>query len=107
MLCVHLFQYDANYVGTVLPKEVTFCNLNNNINDSFLRDMCKSHGLIDDVSVYYHPKTRRHLGIGTVLYHISQGSHSSRNVLEFFFDFPRSGKSWKIFRFWKVLDIKA
>ena len=61
-----LFQYDANYVGTVLPKEVTFCNLNNNINDSFLREMCASHGVIDDVKIYYHPKTRRHLGIGKV-----------------------------------------
>jgi len=60
------FQYDANYVGTVLPKEVTFCNLNNNINDSFLRDMCKRHGVVDDVAIYYHPKTRRHLGIGKV-----------------------------------------
>jgi len=60
------FQYDENYVGTVLPKEVTFCNLNNNINDSFLREMCKSHGVVEDVTVYYHPKTRRHLGIGTV-----------------------------------------
>jgi len=60
-------QYDANYVGTVLPKEVTFCNLNNNINDSFLREMCKSYGVVDDVTVFYHPKTRRHLGIGMVM----------------------------------------
>jgi len=64
---VGLLQYDANYVGTVLPKEVTFCNLNNNINDMFLREMCKSYGVIDDVTIYYHPKTRRHLGIGTVM----------------------------------------
>lgn len=60
------FQYDEHYVGTVLPKEVTFCNLNNNINNSFLRDMCKNYGVMEDVTVYYHPKTRRHLGIGTV-----------------------------------------
>ena len=55
-----------NYVGTVLPKEVTFCNLNNNINDTFLHEMCGSYGVVDSVAVYYHPKTRRHLGIGTV-----------------------------------------
>ena len=60
-------QFDENYVGTVLPKEVTFCNLNNNISESFLRDMCKNFGgVIEEATVYYHPKTRRHLGIGTV-----------------------------------------
>jgi len=91
------FQYDENYVGTVLPKEVTFCNLNNNINDSFLREMCKGDGVVEDVSVYYHPKTRRHLGIGKVT-----ASHRVPTP---------PGKSWRALDFlckmsrpWKVLE---
>ena len=59
-------QYDQYSVGTILPKEVTFVNLNNNVNQAFLRDMCKGIGNIEDVIIYYHPKSKRHLGIGMV-----------------------------------------
>lgn len=53
-------------MGTILPKEVTFVNLNNNVNQTFLRDMCKGFGDIEDVIIHYHPKSKRHLGIGMV-----------------------------------------
>ena len=61
-----LSQYDHNYVGTPPPKEVTFTNLNDNINKDFLENMCKGFGTIEEVRIYYNPKTRKHLGIGKV-----------------------------------------
>ena len=59
-------QYDIYYVGTPLPKEVTFTNLNDNINSNFLEDMCKGFGNIEEVQIFTHPKTRKHLGVGRV-----------------------------------------
>ncbi|XP_064619680.1 histone-lysine N-methyltransferase SETD1B-like [Lineus longissimus] len=67
-LPVPKFKYDANYVGQPLPKEVTFTNLNDNINRNFLEDMCKQFGTIDEVKIYYHPKSKRHLGVGKVVF---------------------------------------
>ena len=60
------FQIDSNYIGQIPDKEVTFTNLNDNINKSFLQDMCKAFGKIEEVKIYHHPKTRKHLGIGKV-----------------------------------------
>lgn len=59
-------QVDQNYVGKILPKEVTLTNLNNNINVSFLQDMCKAFGDIRKSIIFYHPKTKKHLGIAQV-----------------------------------------
>ena len=61
-----MFQYDEYYVGLILPKEVTFCRLNDNINQNFLFDMCKSFGNVEECNIYYHPKTKKHLGLGRV-----------------------------------------
>ncbi|ESN99077.1 hypothetical protein HELRODRAFT_67343, partial [Helobdella robusta] len=54
--------------GTILPKEVSFFNLNNNVDVPFLTDICKFAGSIEDVKIYLHPTTKKHLGIGSVLY---------------------------------------
>ena len=61
------WQYDHHYVGTPPPKEVTFTNLNDNINKDFLENMCKGFGTIEESRIYYHPKTKKHLGIGKVI----------------------------------------
>ena len=60
------FQYDQNYVGVPPPKEITLTNLNDNINRDFLANMCKGFGTMEEVKVYYHPKTKKHIGIGKV-----------------------------------------
>ena len=60
------FQYDEYYVGKPLAKEVTFVNLNDNINQVFLEDMCKGFGTIEEVKIYFHPRTKKHLGVGKV-----------------------------------------
>ena len=61
-----MFQFDEYYVGTILPKEVTFTNLNDNINQNFLLDMVKGFGPVEECKIYYHPKTKKHLGIAKV-----------------------------------------
>ena len=53
-------------MGTILPKEVTFTNLNDNISDKFLRDMCKVFGTVEEARVFFNPKTKKHMGIGKV-----------------------------------------
>ena len=61
-------QYDEYFVGKPLAKEVTFANLNDNINQNFLEDMCINFGTIEEVKIYYHPRTKKHLGVGKVKY---------------------------------------
>ena len=53
-------------MGKILPKEVTFKNLNDNISHKFLEDMVKGFGSVEECRIYYHPKTKKHLGIGKV-----------------------------------------
>ena len=60
-------QYDQYYVGTILPKEVTFTNLNDNIQQQFLRDMTARFGNIEECKIFYHPVTKKHLGIAKVM----------------------------------------
>ena len=54
-------------MGTPPPNEVTFTNLNDNINKDFLENMCKGFGKIEEVKIYYNPKNKKHMGIGKVL----------------------------------------
>ena len=65
---INSLQYDEYFVGKPLAKEVTFANLNDNINQNFLEDMCKNFGAIEEVKIYYHPRTKKHLGVGKVKY---------------------------------------
>ncbi len=49
-----------------MAKEVTFTNLNDNINQKFLESMVKDLGVIEEIKIYYHPKTKKHLGVAKV-----------------------------------------
>ena len=49
------------------PKEVTFAKLNDNIRESFLTDMCKKFGDLEEVEILYNPKNKKHLGIAKVV----------------------------------------
>lgn len=57
---------DENYVGIPPPREVTFVNLNDNINSDFLLSMVKDLGRIDECSICYNPQNGKHLGIAKV-----------------------------------------
>lgn len=67
-LPVPKFKLDRCWVGVIPAKEVTFRNLNDNITKTFLTDMCKRFGEIDDCRIYYDRQTKKHLGLGTVIF---------------------------------------
>lgn len=62
------FQVDEWYVGNVPPREVTFSRLNDNVRESFLTNMCKIYGNIEEVEIFYNPKNKKHLGIAKVVF---------------------------------------
>jgi len=57
------------------PNEVTFTNLNDNINKEFLEKMCEPFGKLEDAKIYYNPKNKKHMGIGKVSYIISPSNY--------------------------------
>ena len=59
-------QVDAQYVGAVPPRELTFSNLNDNIDEDFLRKMCSKYGQLDQVKIYIHGETRKSMGLAKV-----------------------------------------
>ncbi|XP_071945453.1 uncharacterized protein [Antedon mediterranea] len=62
------FKFDKYYIGEVPPKQITFTNLNDNVKERFLRDLCDKFGIIEDVNIMHHPKTNKHLGLATVTF---------------------------------------
>ncbi|CAH2007526.1 unnamed protein product [Acanthoscelides obtectus] len=67
-LPVPRFKIDVNYVGAPPSIEVTIFHLNDNIDKQFLRDMLLKFGEIEELFIYYHPITNKHLGIGRVVF---------------------------------------
>ncbi|KAM3611138.1 uncharacterized protein V6R79_013970 [Siganus canaliculatus] len=67
-LLVAKFKVDEFYVGPVPPKEVTFSRLNDNVRETFLTDMCKKYGNIEEVEIFYNPKNKKHLGVAKVVF---------------------------------------
>uniref|UniRef100_A0A4Y6F0I5 [histone H3]-lysine(4) N-trimethyltransferase n=1 Tax=Brachionus koreanus TaxID=1199090 RepID=A0A4Y6F0I5_9BILA len=67
-LPVPSFKVDKYWVGPVPAKEVTFANLNDNIDQKFLHEMCTKFGDIAECRIYYHPKTRKHLGLAKCIF---------------------------------------
>jgi RNA recognition motif-containing protein len=49
-------------------KELTFANLNDNIDSKFLESMCAKFGELVECRIYYHPRTKKHLGLAKVLF---------------------------------------
>ncbi|KAG8238891.1 hypothetical protein J437_LFUL015176 [Ladona fulva] len=62
------FKIDANYVGEPPPLEVTICNLNDNIDKAFLTDMVQKFGAVEELFIYFHPVTNKHLGLARVVF---------------------------------------
>ena len=62
------FKHDQYWVGPIPAKECTFVNLNDNIDKAFLEEMCAKYGEIIDAKIYYHPKTKKHLGLAKIVF---------------------------------------
>ncbi|CAF4680554.1 unnamed protein product [Rotaria sp. Silwood1] len=80
-LPVPKFKLDRCWVGTIPAKEVTFRNLNDNITKIYLTDMCKRFGEIDDCRIYYDRQTKKHLGLGTVIFKTTKSARECVNAL--------------------------
>ncbi|KAI1291695.1 Histone-lysine N-methyltransferase SETD1 [Halotydeus destructor] len=68
------FKIDSNYVGPPPALEVSISNLNDNINKNFLLDMVKKFGNIEDLTIFYHPKSNKHLGLAKLLFETGKGA---------------------------------
>jgi [histone H3]-lysine4 N-trimethyltransferase SETD1 len=77
----YTLKYDKYWVGPIPAKEVTFNNLNDNIDDKFLEEMCLKFGEVTECKVYYHPKTRKHLGIGKVIFRATKSAKDCAQAL--------------------------
>ena len=54
--------------------EVTVTNLNDNIDKQFLSGMLEKCGVYDDISIYYHPTTNKHLGVARIVFENAKAS---------------------------------
>ncbi|KAI5722608.1 hypothetical protein M8J76_010905 [Diaphorina citri] len=59
---------DSNYVGVPPAVEVTISNLNDNIDKGFLFDMVHKFGPIEELRIFYHPLTNKHLGLARIIF---------------------------------------
>ncbi|XP_075245600.1 uncharacterized protein LOC142339448 [Convolutriloba macropyga] len=82
------FTVDENYVGVPPARELTICNLNDNINNDFLHEMCSAFGALEKTKIYTNQKTRKHLGIGRVVF---QSVTSCKDALQALHQKPTMG----------------
>ncbi|CAH1233887.1 SETD1B [Branchiostoma lanceolatum] len=80
-LPVPKFKVDDFYVGSPPRRQITFSNLNDNINSGFLQEMCKKFGTIEEMKIYHHPKTRKHLGLAKVVFATTTAAKDASNKL--------------------------
>lgn len=62
------FVIDQNYIGEPPSIEVTLTNLNDNIDKQFLTDMVSKCGTCEEVNIYYHPVSEKHLGLARIVF---------------------------------------
>lgn len=59
---------DANYVGEPPKVEVTIENLNDNVDKTFLQTMVTKFGAFEEMTIHYHPVTKKHLGLARLVF---------------------------------------
>lgn len=69
-LPVPRFIIDDNYVGEPPKVEVTFDNLNDNIDKQFLGKQIQKFGEVDLITIPFHPITNKHLGLGKAVFKV-------------------------------------
>ncbi|XP_037922173.1 histone-lysine N-methyltransferase SETD1 [Hermetia illucens] len=62
------FKIDQNYIGEPPAIEITITNINDNIDKQFLSGMMEKCGSFDELHIYYHPVTNKHLGLARVVF---------------------------------------
>ena len=61
-------QIDEHYVGQPPKVEITITNLNDNVNRTFLEGLLSKYGRVEECCIFYHPKTKKHLGTAKVTF---------------------------------------
>lgn len=74
MLVVPRFVIDAEYVGQPPAIEVTVVNLNDNIDKQFLSSLLDKCGSTDEINIFHHPTTNKHLGIARIVFESTKGA---------------------------------
>nr|XP_043068408.1 histone-lysine N-methyltransferase SETD1 isoform X4 [Drosophila bipectinata] len=74
MLLIPRFVIDSDYVGQPPAIEVTVVNLNDNIDKQFLSSMLDKCGTFDEIQIYHHPITNKHLGIARIVFESTKGA---------------------------------
>lgn len=68
------FQIDDNYVGEPPKVEVTIENLNDNVDKQFLHHMVNKFGVVEEMIIYFHPLTKKHLGLARLVFEQVRGA---------------------------------
>lgn len=62
------FKIDEHYVGEPPAVEITITNMNDNVDENFLRNLLQKCGPIEEQIIYRHPRTQRRLGIARIVF---------------------------------------
>ncbi|ALC47945.1 Set1, partial [Drosophila busckii] len=74
LLVVPRFVIDSDYVGQPPAIEVTVVNLNDNIDKQFLTSLLDKCGPTDEINIYHHPLTNKHLGVARIVFESTKGA---------------------------------
>ncbi|XP_016953503.1 histone-lysine N-methyltransferase SETD1 isoform X2 [Drosophila biarmipes] len=74
LLRIPRFVIDSDYVGQPPAIEVTLVNLNDNIDKQFLSNMLDKCGTSDEINIYHHPTTNKHMGIARIVFESTKGA---------------------------------
>ncbi|KAH8266442.1 hypothetical protein KR026_003644 [Drosophila bipectinata] len=94
MLLIPRFVIDSDYVGQPPAIEVTVVNLNDNIDKQFLSSMLDKCGTFDEIQIYHHPITNKHLGIARIVFESTKGA---RQFVEKYHEKSVMGKILNVF----------
>ncbi|XP_031623064.1 histone-lysine N-methyltransferase SETD1 [Contarinia nasturtii] len=67
-LPVPRFKIDEHYVGDPPAVEITITNMNDNVDENFLRNLLQKCGSTEEQIIYRHPRTQRRLGIARIVF---------------------------------------
>lgn len=62
------FKIDEHYVGEPPAVEITITNMNDNVDENFLRNLLQKCGPTEEQIIYRHPRTQRRLGIARIVF---------------------------------------
>ena len=62
--------------------EITITNLNDNVNRTFLEGLLSKYGRVEECCIFYHPKTKKHLGTARVTFYEARSARLCKEKLD-------------------------